>query len=116
MAESYSPFEVPEDRRHLRHAFYVRHPELDQRGPRCRELDAAAYAAHRESERAAAPSPPDYLPLSARDPRGRPAELDPPTFGPKRLADVVRDFLAGCATLDALRDALDEVEDGGDRD
>lgn len=50
------PFAIPDERRHLRHAFYLRHPELDQRVPRDRDLDERAYAAYHER-----PAPPRTL-------------------------------------------------------
>lgn len=98
-----SPFEVPEDRRPLRHAFYLRHPELDQRGPRDRDLDAAAYAAR---------SPRPEVTRAQLERAGY-ADGEPyrrPPVDSDDLADAVRAFLDGGATLDDLREALDRAD------
>ena len=97
------PFAVPENRRHLRHAFYLRHPELDQRTAHEMLLDRSAYDDADPSERA------------ERPPSGHPGYPDRarPDARPSDLADAVRDFLAGGATLDELAEALGEAEGRG---
>lgn len=106
MSAVFDPFAVPDNRRHLRHAFYLRHPELDERSEADLELDEAAYVAR---------SP---RPEVARAQLGRPGYADgwPPPRSTRdpggSLPDAVRDFLDGRATLDDLREALDREGKG----
>ena len=102
------PFAVPENLRHLRHAFYLRHPELDERAPDEALRDAAAYDGADPSERVDGSFP------GADDPemrgRARSGEVD---GAPGDLAGVVRDFLNGLLTLEDLAEALGEAEGRG---
>jgi hypothetical protein len=114
LAGTYDPFAVPDSRRHLRHAFYLRHPELDQRTPLDRTLDRDAYEAeHRRRERElSAPAesyldpelPPEHDPMGLLERAGSGDPRDD-------LAEAVRRFLDGRATLADLRDALDRTEE-----
>jgi hypothetical protein len=96
------PFLIPDDRRHLRHAFYLRHPEMDLRVEGEVLRDRAAYEAARASGA--------YLPDG--DPGPVPAP-SPAVGPPGDLAAAVREFLGGGATLDELAGALGEAEGRG---
>jgi hypothetical protein len=114
---SCDPFAVPEGRRHLRHAFYLRHPELDRRTPVDRVGDEACYEADRAHRRAAARE--HSAPAESYLDPELPPEHDPDGLleragsGDPRddLLQVVRDLLDGRATLADLRDALDRTEE-----
>lgn len=99
------PFAVPDSRRHLRHAFYLRHPELDQRTPLDRIVDREAYEAARP-DRPAPGDLPDEDDLPESVPAGGRGDLD-------GLAGAVRDFLDGLLTLEDLAEALGEAEGRG---
>lgn len=110
------PFAVPAHRRHLRHAFYRKHPDLDRRSQTERVGDEALYEADRAHRRAAARE--RSAPAESRLDSELPPEHDPDD-PPERagsgdprddLAEAVRRFLDGRATLDELGAALDRTE------
>lgn len=115
LAGTYDPFAVPDSRRHLRHAFYRRHPGLDERAPLDRTRDRDAYEAEhrrRRERELAAPAesyrdpelPPEHDPMGLLERAGSGDPRDD-------LVRAVRDFLDGYDTLAELRDALDRTEE-----